>query len=151
VGFEADETNITGFKRTFEREIAQKKVILVEAAVWEASGTLSFRPHHGNSGTGTVAPSASGPVGTVKVSAVTLDDTVVTLGLERVDFIKMDIEGAERHALKGARSTLSRFSPRMAICTYHRSDDREAILDAVLAALPSYKVLNRGRFQSYFY
>ena len=45
------------------------------------------------------------PTGAVR--AVTIDD----LGLERLDFIKLDIEGMEAEALKGARNTLERFRP----------------------------------------
>lgn len=57
------------------------------------------------------------------VSMTTLDTYVEQAGIERVDFIKMDIEGAELGALQGAASTLARFKPRLAISLYHRPDD----------------------------
>ena len=82
--------------------------------------------------------------------AVTIDETVEHLGLDRVDFVKMDIEGSERYALKGAHRTLSRFGPRMALCIYHREDDRELIPQIVLEARPSYRV-DTTRDQAYFY
>jgi len=57
------------------------------------------------------------------VSMTTLDTFVEQAGISRVDFIKMDIEGAELGALQGASKTLARFKPRLAISLYHRPTD----------------------------
>jgi FkbM family methyltransferase len=46
---------------------------------------------------------------------------------EEITFIKMDIEGAEIQALKGARETIKRCKPRMAVCVYHKREDMLAI------------------------
>ncbi|GHS89510.1 hypothetical protein AGMMS49957_12890 [Synergistales bacterium] len=43
--------------------------------------------------------------------------------MERMEFIKTDIEGYERHMLKGAAKTLKRFAPKLALCTYRLPDD----------------------------
>jgi FkbM family methyltransferase len=43
--------------------------------------------------------------------------------IEKVDFIKMDIEGAELNALKGAEHTIRRFKPKLAITVYHSLKD----------------------------
>jgi FkbM family methyltransferase len=58
-----------------------------------------------------------------KVQTITLDDYVVHMDLTRVDLIKMDIEGAEMAALRGARLTIQHFKPKLAICLYHKWDD----------------------------
>ncbi len=61
--------------------------------------------------------------GDEEIDAVTIDEWVAGQDLARLDWIKMDIEGAEREALLGARDTLARLAPKLAICCYHRPDD----------------------------
>jgi hypothetical protein len=43
--------------------------------------------------------------------------------LDRIDFIKMDIEGGELPALKGAERVLRSFKPKLAISVYHNLRD----------------------------
>lgn len=74
------------------------------------------------------------------VKQTTIDDFVKTEGLERVDFIKADIEGAERLMLKGAQETLKKFAPKLALCTYHLPDDKEVMTELILKANPNYKI-----------
>jgi FkbM family methyltransferase len=57
------------------------------------------------------------------VQTISIDNYVVSKGLNRVDFIKLDIEGAELAALKGANQTLNDFKPKLAIALYHRTED----------------------------
>ena len=52
-------------------------------------------------------------VDTVTSPAVTLDDYVIEKKLHRVDFIKMDVEGAEWYALRGATAVVARWRPTM--------------------------------------
>jgi FkbM family methyltransferase len=57
------------------------------------------------------------------LEVTTIDRLVDSGELDRVDFIKMDIEGAERYALAGAQQALRRFRPRLAISIYHTPAD----------------------------
>jgi FkbM family methyltransferase len=52
---------------------------------------------------------------TENILITTLDKFVEDNKLERVDFIKADIEGAERDMLRGATNTLKTFAPKLAI------------------------------------
>lgn len=52
-------------------------------------------------------------------SLTTIDHLVQTGAIARVDFIKMDVEGSEMRALKGAEACLRRFKPRLALSIYH--------------------------------
>lgn len=73
-------------------------------------------------GSGPGAQVSADPGG-VPVEVLTLDGYATAAGLAKVDFIKMDIEGAEMDALLGARATLMRDRPRLAISLYHRAAD----------------------------
>jgi FkbM family methyltransferase len=148
VAVEPDPVNAVCFARTFAAEIADGRVRLVQAAAWHSSGSLTFEVGRASQ-TGHVAGAPSGHG--VVVRAVTLDDMAVELKLGRVDFIKMDIEGAERHALAGAKRLLAVDKPRLAICIYHAPDDPDVVPRVVRAANDSYETFNRHGFQAYFH
>lgn len=58
-----------------------------------------------------------------KATTITIDTFSRQIGLKNVDFIKMDIEGAEIPALIGATATIKKFKPKLAISAYHKWDD----------------------------
>ncbi|MBA0183345.1 FkbM family methyltransferase [Pectobacterium versatile] len=62
---------------------------------------------------------------------------------DTVSYIKMDIEGYEINALKGAKETILRFHPKLAICAYHKVDDFFTIPELVLSYRNDYKVYMR--------
>jgi FkbM family methyltransferase len=70
-------------------------------------------------GTASSATSAEPAAGTIAVSADTLDSLVDEA---TPTFIKLDIEGFEPDALDGARQTIQRHAPVLAVCVYHLQD-----------------------------
>lgn len=142
VAFEPEATNLACLEKTFADEIEDDRVILVGAAAWHSRTVLAFKePSVSNTGEGRVSDELTvDGQRVVEVPAVTIDEVVRELGLEQVDFVKMDIEGAERHALTGATETLGRFGPRMALCVYHNEDDRAVLSKIALDARPSYRI-----------
>lgn len=58
----------------------------------------------------------------VKKEAVRIDDWVVKNNIKKLDFIKMDIEGAEIEALDGCVQTIESLKPNFAIASYHIVD-----------------------------
>jgi FkbM family methyltransferase len=74
------------------------------------------------------------------ISIVTLDNFVCEQNIKKIDFIKADIEGAERDMLRGAKNVLREFAPKLAICTYHLPDDPEVLENLILETNPKYRV-----------
>ena len=58
-------------------------------------------------------------------------------------FIKMDIEGSELEALKGAKKIITNNKPKLAICLYHSDKDMIDIIEFVRKKYPFYKIYVR--------
>jgi FkbM family methyltransferase len=95
-----------------------------------------------NSGGNTIVKNRIAANLTEKIKITTLDNFVHEQKLKKVDFIKSDIEGAERDMLKGARGVLKEFAPKLALCTYHLPDDPEVMEAIIKDANPDYKVVH---------
>lgn len=118
-------------ERTFAKEIGEQRVVVMRAGAWDSESTLEL------GGDSVVLERGSHKQ---KVRVTTIDQMVTELKLPRVDFISMDIEGAEKPALRGAATTLRRYRPRMAIASEHLPDDASAITRTVRAIAPGYEV-----------
>lgn len=74
------------------------------------------------------------------VPQTTLDNFLTRNGIKKVDFIKADVEGAERDLLRGALKTIKECKPVLAIRTYHLPDDPKIIAGIVKNAVPEYTI-----------
>lgn len=67
-------------------------------------------------------------------------DTIGNISQGReVTFIKMDIEGSELAALKGAAEVIKKYKPTIAASAYHRADDFLVLPDFLRELVPEYK------------
>jgi FkbM family methyltransferase len=124
---------LESLRRTFKDEIAAGKVVVYGKGVWDRDGEMKLeRSDH-------AWADHAGAKGSETIQMTTIDKIVAELGLPRVDFIKMDIEGAERNALEGAKETLAKHHPRMAIAAYHKPDDFTSLPAVALSAQPAYR------------
>lgn len=126
VGFEFEPGNLELLRHNLglNPQLAGR-ISVVGAALSDRAGRqVAFRSF----GPGT----ALDPAGEGSVGTETIDGLLERGEVDRVDFIKLDIEGAELSALRGAENTLRRFRPSLAIAAYHRDDD--------LAAIPAYLI-----------
>jgi hypothetical protein len=78
--------------------------------------------------------------GNVSIETDTIDH--VTQG-EKVSFIKMDIEGAELEALRGAQDTIRQHKPKLAICVYHKQEDLITLPHYILSLREDYRLYLR--------
>lgn len=74
------------------------------------------------------------------IETISIDEFVEKEGLEKVDFIKMDIEGSEEKALLGAKETLKKFKPKLALSIYHKLSDFYKIPLLIKKLNPDYKI-----------
>ena len=77
--------------------------------------------------------------GTEIAQVCTIDEAVS----EVPTFIKMDIQGYEMNALRGAEKTISKYKPKMAICIYHKTSDFLDVPEYVLSLRPDYDMYIR--------
>ena len=130
--FEFTPGNVAIMKKNLELNPALKdSITIVENPLWDESGTpVCFAER----GPGSRVDLNSSDSFTGKVNALSIDAWSQKERINKVDFIKMDIEGAELRALKGALGTLRRCKPKLAIALYHNPEDFRTI-PAFLASL----------------
>ncbi|OBX23241.1 MULTISPECIES: FkbM family methyltransferase [Bizionia] len=102
----------------------EKRITLVNNPVSEYSNdTIFFK----DNGPASRVEFNSFPEQTGTTQTISIDDFVVNQKLHTVNFIKMDIEGAELPALKGAIQTIKKYRPKLAIAIYHSIHDLAVI------------------------
>ena len=77
------------------------------------------------------------------VELTSIDAFIQQNHINSVEFIKMDIEGAERDALIGAKNIIINDKPKLAISLYHKYDDFYEIPNLILSFRPDYKLYIR--------
>ena len=115
--FEPDETNLKQLENTIINMGSNICSIIYPFAVWSKSDILHFNP---SGSAGSLVDKTISDQNSVSMPAVSLDQTVFTL---KPNYIKMDVEGAEKEALVGAKRIIKTFSPVLAICVYHKPED----------------------------
>jgi FkbM family methyltransferase len=99
------------------RHLNLKNVTVVNSALFDRTSELVV-PYRNDPGFNVFA-SGKEAEATETVALRTLDDILSSLNLKQVNFVKMDIEGAEIEALHGMQHTLYSMHPFVAIASYH--------------------------------
>jgi FkbM family methyltransferase len=87
----------------------------------------------------------------VKGSGIEITTLDSFLKGERVDFIKMDVEGYEENVLLGAKETISKFKPVLSFSAYHKPTDKTRLPEVVRSIRPDYRIRLNSFYEEDFY
>ncbi|WP_295428805.1 FkbM family methyltransferase [uncultured Thiodictyon sp.] len=119
--FEFLPENLSIFERNLELNPGiAARIKIVRHPMWSSSGEYLYIESAGPATR--VLPAPQSP-NAVRIETLSIDDLMRCEQVSRVDFIKMDIEGSELSALKGAEQSIRRFKPKLAISVYHKLAD----------------------------
>ena len=119
--YEFDAENLGVFMTNLNlNPILKTRIEIIQNAVWDISNQ-------------SLSALSNGPASKIAVSdenknqknviTLSIDDLVQQKQISKINLIKMDIEGAELKALKGAINTIKSFRPKLAISVYHKLSD----------------------------
>jgi len=137
--------NIRALRRNLASECSTNRVRILAKGVWDKIDVLRIRvdPKHPTCSS-CVEILSEKDAYEVTIDVEPIDLIVKELKLPCVDFVKMDIEGAELRALRGAREVLVRYKPQLAIAVEHTSDrlrNADLVRDLVLSINPTYRCI----------
>ena len=136
------------FKKYIAYELSQRNFEILASNMRNVhGGAFELVPHHAGVGCRNediyydenISATTMG-TGKTKGTLVRLSDH---LGDETVSFIKMDIEGAEMDALRGAEELIRKQHPKLAICIYHKFSDLWEIPLYIKSLYPDYRLYIR--------
>ncbi len=98
----------------------------------------------------------SGSGATARIAEIMSDETTVVpvVNIDAVPecrdatWIKMDIEGAEMDALRGAEKVIKKNRPKLTICIYHSDEDMVRIAEYIHQLVPEYRLYVRHHSRS---
>jgi FkbM family methyltransferase len=123
IAFEPDSRNY----QTCQEALAERgldRTTLLNKGLWKDDAKTSFSPNGVASRIVDKNKCFRTVWGGYDIDVTSIDKVCGELpSTEKVGFIKMDIEGAELPALQGARETIIKWKPKLAISAYHRKED----------------------------
>lgn len=124
------------YHERLEKRGRGRRVTAIQAGVYKETTTLHFNAEGGKGS----AISSKADEHTITVPVQAIDDTPECAN---ATFIKMDVEGAEMDALLGAKNTILRNKPKLAICIYHKHRDFVDIPNWIHKLVPEYQLYVR--------
>ncbi len=139
-GFEMIDENLTVLHGNLtQNPVLAETIEIVESPLASTSGQEYWVSSNGAASTLLPTP---GPG--KRVVSTSIDDFVKARNLKTVNFIKFDIEGAEKDALLGAKETIQQHKPTLAVSVYHKSEDIVELPRIIKTFYPGYCLYLHG-------
>ena len=134
-GFEPDPVGFCKANDSVQEKCRHKNYKIVPLGLWEKKATLHFDLN----GQGTHVSSGKNP-NSVQCDVISIDEFVQSCHIKSVQFIKLDVEGAEFEVIKGAIKTITMHKPKLAISLYHKLTDLFTLPKLIHELSPEYKM-----------
>jgi FkbM family methyltransferase len=122
------------------KKINSKQCEFYQKVLWDSEESIGFRVDSANPANSTVLKKSEfageGYSGALH-SAITIDSFLEKIG-SPVDLIKLDVEGSEMSVLNGAKESILKYRPKMAISLYHRKEHLLEIPELLLSLHSDY-------------
>lgn len=133
---------IEAFEASPNRQLLIKRGLeIFPWALWEENKDLTFNKNKCSSSTSSVIRSNSSSVNAdyTTVKGLKIDTFVEEKGIDSINLLKLDIEGAEIEALHGAKEMIRKYKPQLAISIYHKKEHLFEIPELLKELNPDYK------------
>lgn len=132
VAFEPDKKNFARLNKTLNAKEISADCHNIGA--WDKSDILYFQGGKGGRN------SKLNSEGKLEIIVNSVDNILNGQG---ADVIKLDVEGSEKQAIEGCRSTIAKFKPRLMVSAYHKNEDLFALPIQILKLNPDYRLFLR--------
>jgi FkbM family methyltransferase len=129
--FEVDAINYMALQENVRKMPEENRIKIFNLGIWDSECEITYSIGESQSTVG---------FGEGKGHVMPLDEV---LREDKVTFVKMDIEGAEPQALRGARNIIKNQKPKLAICIYHDFRHLWEIPLYIKSLAPEYKIYLR--------
>lgn len=144
--FEPGRTIGSCLKQTFSNEIDNGHIEIVPMLLGNINCYFKFLEDPDDPTTGRLLPETVDMevMNTYPVEMTTLDFFRTSRCLDKVDFIKIDVEGAEPEVIKGAKDIIKHFAPRIAVAVYHAPHHSQQLQEIILSINGAYQFQLKG-------
>lgn len=135
--FEFVPENLDIFKKNMDMNPQYNGTIeLIEGALSDGSAASSYFVQNGPGSFLTDQPQEGG----MEIPLMSIDEMMEKRQINKLDFIKLDVEKCELAVLKGAEKSLRKYKPKLAVCLYHQDEDLWTIPRYLKTLIPEYRL-----------